>query len=304
MDEKALVEMMIRSVDTVPAEVDVLQLRQISIDELEKRALLFLNTAGEAFNLPLVGGDWISQKERTLIRLPLGARMVVYHASGAMRLVTGLNPMESLFKSAEDRDRLVKLVEDSAERLRIRDLVADNGTLRFERLWQIKAAAADRDNKAAEPVLCRAVGTYRHVVGELPVWGAASLALKIAGDGALDSVDVQVRATTSEVIERAKVLPPELAARQILQQLSTLVSRSKVSVNDLATPQWMRFGYFSLSKRKGQRLLAPVYASAIELNGRDERQPYLFVVPASEKLYLPLDLQGSEALATRERVVG
>ena len=177
MNHEMLIKKMVDSVEDVPSQAEVIAVRQYSLDDMERRAKRFLATTAEAYSLSLDRSDWVVQQDRTLVRLPLGARAIVYHASGTMKLVTGLNPMESLFKKVEDREKLTELVEETADRLNIREWVRKNESLRFERLWQIKAAAAGREGKVVDPVLCRVVGAYRHFVGELPVWGAASVAI-------------------------------------------------------------------------------------------------------------------------------
>ncbi|WP_157162524.1 hypothetical protein [Cylindrospermum stagnale] len=269
-------------------------MRQHSLDDIEQRAKRFLNIAAEAFSLPIDRRDLSVENDRTLIRLPLGAQLTAYHASGAIQLVTGLNPMESLFEDVEERERLLELVKGTTSRLNIREWVGKNESLNFEQLWQIKAAAADQKGQTVKPVLCRVVGAYRHFVGELPILGAASVAVKLANKGTLDSLTVQVRETIDQVIDRVEILPPEQAARQIFLQLSSRMGESKIPISNIAAPKWMRFGYLSLTKRKAQRLLAPVYLAAIEIEGQEEAQAYLFATPATEKTYLPLSTEGSE----------
>jgi len=302
MNEKELIKKMVDSVERVPSHAEVFAVRQYSLDDMQQRAKRFLATTAEAFNLPLNRSEWVVQEDRTLLRMPLGARAVVYHASGAMKLVTGLNPMESLFKKVEDREWLVKMVEEAAERLKIREWIGKNESLRFERLWQIKAAAADRKGKVVEPMLCRVVGAYRHFVGKLPVWGAASVAIKLANEGTLDSLTVQMRETTGKVIDRVQILSSDQAARRILLQLSSQMGKSKIAVSEVAAPQWLRFGYLSLPNRKAQRLLAPVYVASIGIERQEESQAYIFVTPATEKAYMQTYMQllqsGSEAPPT------
>src|SRR5215208_6345142 len=84
-----------------------------------------------------------------------------------------------------------------------------------------------------EPVPCGLVGAYRHVIGIQPVLGPASVAIKLAGGGALDSVSVQVRETSGERIEWAPIVRPEVAARQVVMQLGSLMGRSKVPFVEL-----------------------------------------------------------------------
>lgn len=300
MEARMLIEKLAAQVPDVPKHADVIMLRQHSVDEIVRRAKRFLSAVGDASRHAMEYGDWVSQPNRTLIRMPLGARAVLYHASGAMELRSGLSPMEALFKEAPDKDSLVKLIEEITSRARISEWLGSNTSLEFERLWYIKAAAAGREGKPLKPVLCRAVGAYRQRVAGLPVWGPASVAVKVAAEGELDSLTLQARETTEKVIERAEILRPEQAARQITSQLYGLMGKSKLNLNEAAKPEWMRFGYFSLPKRKPQRVLAPAYIAAITVKGQ-ESQAYLFTVPATETAYVPLFLAGSEAPPSRFR---
>jgi len=301
MNEKKLIEKMVSSVRDVPSEADIFAVRQYPIDELKRRAKRFLAMAGEAYDLPLSRGDWVEKQDQTIIRLTQGARAVIYHASGAMKLVTGLNPMESLFKGTQKQEQLIKMVEEAADRLNISEWVRKDESLDFERLWKIKACASDRKGETLEPVLCRAIGAYRHFVADLPVWGAASASINLAGEGELDSLTIQMREPTDEVIDRAKIIPPDEAAHQILLQLKTVMGKSKIPVSEVAIPKGLHFGYLSLTKRKVQHVLAPAYVAAIEIDGQEEKQAYLFAASATEKAYLPLCLSGKEATPTSQR---
>lgn len=289
-----LIENLASAAGRVPPEVEILALRQHTLDDMHQRAKRFLAGTEEAFQIPAGRSNLVRGRDQTVIQLALGARAVIYHASGAMKLVAGLSPMESLFKRAEERDRLMRAVDMAAARLGLNGWVGAGESVRFERLWQIKAAAADR-RKTVDPVLCRIVGAYRHFVRELPVWGAASVALKLAGEGVLDFLSIQLRTPSGETIERAKVTPPEVAARQIAVHLEGLMGKSNLNLDESAKPQWVRFGYLSLSKRKPQRVLAPVYMAAISIEGQPESQAYLITTSATERAYLPLGQVAAEA---------
>jgi hypothetical protein len=301
MEYKKLMEKLCACASQVPTHAEVLGLRQHPVDELERRAKSFLSTLGDACSHPMDRGDWITEESRTLIKMPMGARAVLYHASGAMEIHTGLNPMESLFQeNIDDKPYLTKLVESVAARSKLREGLSPNNRLEFERLWLIKAAAGDREGKVVRPVLCRAIGAYRQFVGQLPVLGAASVAVKVAVQGQLDSLSYRIRETTGEVIERAELSRPEQAARQVLRQLQALMGKSKGNLDEAAKVQSFQLGYISLSKRQAQRVLAPAYLAAISIAGQ-ERQAYLFAVPATEVAYLPLSFLGTEAPPTRFR---
>ena len=149
-----------------------------------------------------------------------------------------------------------------------------------------------------DAVLCRAVSAFRHHIEGIPVLGPASVAVQIAGDGVLDSVSTLMRGPTAQVLEKAKVLHPERALRQIGQQLAERFARSKDAVQ-LSSREGLRFGYLSLPKRKSQRLLAPVYVATVEVAHEQERQAFVMVVSATERSYLPLESPGAESLVAQ-----
>lgn len=300
MSEKRFVDRMCADVST-PQQVPVYAVRQYSIEENAKRARRLLALTGEMCNRSLDRVDWRQQADRSVAQLPQGGRMEVFHASGAMRIVTGIPTMEQLFDRIEPKEQLQKLVETAASRLRVADWMGQRETLAFERLWQIKAAAADRNNKAIEPVLCRVIGAYRQSVGGLPVLGGASVAVQLAAGGALDSVSMQLLESSGDPLETAALVPPEQAARQVFAQLESLMGRSKVPVGEIkATTQPLRLGYIHLGKRKAQRLLAPHYVAAIEIDG-EEAQAYQFVVPATQRTFVPLCYAGQQPPAPQLR---
>jgi hypothetical protein len=293
MNEKELIAWLAESAGEIPSHAEVFGVRQYSIEEMTRRARRVLGATGEMCAVSFDRGDWVQQADRTLVRLPFGGRAVMHHASGAMKVVTGLAPMEHLFEKVEPQESLIRFVEVAAERLPIAELVGSRESVRFERLWQIKASATDRERKVVEPVLCRVVGAYRQVVGNLPVWGAAAAAIKLAAGGALDSIAIQVRETSGEPIDWAPVVHPEVAASQIVQQLGGLMGRAKVPFIESVRPRAMHFGYLGLSKRITQRVLAPHYVAFIEIEG-EEAQAYQLVVQATEKTYLPLCQAGKQ----------
>lgn len=295
MSTKQLIERLTKSAGDVPREVEVLAVRQFTPDELQERARRVLATAAETYDRSWDRGDWIETEDRTLIRLTEGARAVVMHASGAMKLVTGLSPMDRPFRKLEEPERLAQVAQETAQKLKLTAWAGERGDLRFERLWQIKAAGGDRNGKITDPTLFRIVGAFRHVAGKLPVWGPASVALKLAGDATLDSLTIQIREPSGEVIDQVRTIPAERGAQDIAQQLSALMGPQDISLDEVAVPQWMHFGYLSLSKRKAQRFLEPVYVALVDVDAKEEAQGYLLVTAAAEKVYQPVCRAGSDA---------
>ncbi|MBI3256545.1 MAG: hypothetical protein HYZ59_02025, partial [Actinobacteria bacterium] len=137
---------------------------------------------------PSQQGCLLWRRGRTLLRLTDGRRAVAYHASGALEFHGGIEPMADLFEEMPDARHLTSLVKKAAGRLDAPYWVGRDERLVFERLWRIKAAAADARANQVSPVLCRAIGAFRHMIGEVPVLGAASMAVQITGSGAYDVV--------------------------------------------------------------------------------------------------------------------
>lgn len=301
MNEKSLIERLNIKIEDIPDQIEVLAVRQFSLDDLDHRIRHLLRVLGENSELNLDRGDWIQKEDCTLIRLYQGARMRIYHPSGAIRLVTGLNPMESIFENMVEKDQLINLVDEVSEQLNISEWVGLNDKLVFEHLWQIKASAADLKGRIIDPILCRVVGTYRHFINRFPILGPASVAIKLADGGKLDSLDILVRESTGEEVDQVQVIHPEQAAQKIISLVSGLMGQKGIQEVEGMKPSSFEFGYLSLPKRKAQQVLAPVYAAGIEIDG-ELTQAYHVVVPASDREFMAMCSYGSEANITHQRV--
>lgn len=298
MDINQLMESLASSFkQELPAELAILELRRSSVDDQQRRLRKLLKGSSEACDQNFERGQWETFDDHTLVRLPEGARAVLYHASGAVKLSSGLAPMEALFKEAQPKQQLADHTAKLLQSLGLHDALGRGETLSFERLWQIKAAATDRSGHQSEPVLCRAIGAFRHHIEGIPVLGPASAALQIAGNGEFDMLSTLLRSPGGEALDRAKPLHPERAVRQLLSQLQAkfeLQRAKQDSPIDFECREGLRFGYLSLSKRKAQRLLAPVYMATIDVTHDKLRQGLILVTAATEKEYLPLNPPGQE----------
>lgn len=296
MDTATLLEKLSAITTEIPGEIDILELRRSSIDELERRLRRMLKIGGEVCDANFERGSWSTLDDRTLVRLPQGALAVLYHASGAVKLTSGRGPMEALFTDIEAKSVHIERAESLLASLGLRETLLGRGeTLTFERLWQTKAAGADPSGKTVDPVICRAIGAFRQHIEGIPVLGPASVAVQMAGGGALDGFSTLVRGPASEVLVRAKVLHPERAVRLIGQQLKERFGSNKGDVK-LESRDGMRLGYLNLPKRKAQRVLAPVYLASIEVTHELESQAFVIAVPATERSYLALDVPGTESV--------
>lgn len=304
MNEQSLIDSLAAACEGQhPNRADVLALRPISQDDVRARANRFVGMIHEVDACSRDHLNFVKHDDRTLVLLAGGARAVVYHASGALQFSAGIAPFQAPFERVEDPEVLTRLLAASAQRLNLGEWAGDNGSLAFERLFQSKGQGADREGQASEPVLFRATGAWRHAIGGIPVLGAASVALTVSGDGALDTLAVRIRPALSEKLDSAVIIAPELAARQVAARLASVLGDAKERLpGDVVTSQTMRFGYLDLGKRKAQRLLAPVFVAQVVLRHRLESQGYVFAVAATERHYLNLPLFGAEAVATRSRV--
>lgn len=303
MNEQTLIDSLASACEgQLPTRADVLALRPFTQDDVRTRARRFVTLVHEADACSHDHAHILTHDDRTQVLLAGGARAVIYHASGALQFSSAIAPFQAPFDKIEEREVLTRLVSEAAQRLNLRDWAGDNGSLAFERLFLSKGQGAERHARASEAVLFRATGAWRHAIAGIPVLGAASVALTIAGAGALDALAVRIRPAVSEKLDSAVIIAPELAARQIAAQLASVLGNAKEKLpGDVIASQSMRFGYLDLGKRKAQRVLAPVFLAQVVLRHRLETQGYVFAVPATERHYLELPLFGTEAVATRSR---
>lgn len=287
----------------VPDAADVILLQQPRRDQLQARArrlIALLQEHGDC--LEGNGSAWHARDDQTVFHLADGARAIVYHASGALRYVSGLAPMASPFDRATGLDELIQRLETRARKLALHDWAGAHGELRFERLFRRLGAGAHSSGTLSGMTLLRAIGAWRQFVGAIPVLGAASGALALAGSGQLDGLRINIRPSNGEVLDRAAIIDPETAAHHVLLRLASLLGQGIEAVPHHAVESaLLQFGYLDLGKRKAQRVLAPAYVARIVLRHRGVRQGYVLAVPATEKPYLELPLFGSEAAVKRER---
>jgi len=287
-----------------PTEADILLLQTPSREQLQARTRQFLSLLRQQDACGREdGGPWKEAGDRTVVHLPDGARATVYHASGALRYASGLAPAEHPFERDIGREALARLVDERAHALALADWAGQDKELRFERLFRTLGSGADREGRQAAPTLFRATGAWRQFVKGLPVLGGASAALRLAGDGSLDSLSIQARQADGEVLERASIIEAEAGARQILWQLSALLGQRDIP-EGLVESASMRLGYLDLGKRKVQRVLAPAYVAQIVLKHRSTRQAYVLAARATQQPYLELPVYGGGAVPTRGRSGG
>jgi hypothetical protein len=179
--------------------------------------------------------------------------------------------------------------------------VPDDESLSFERLWRIRAAGGDREGKVTEPVLCRAIGAFRHFVRDLPVYGRASTTVEIAAGGRLSSASVSLRRFAGDeggkTVAKAKVRTPESAAHDVAARLVQAFGGLEDLKSTRLVPEWFRFGYLSLSRRHTQGLLAPFYIASVVVEREYEASAHVIAVPGSDEQFIRLP-RGRRSAAT------
>jgi hypothetical protein len=235
-----------------------------------------------------LGGD----ATRTVLSGQGRERAVVFHRSGAFVVKLGIPAHERLFTDDPGDEELIGLVEQTFDRLGLRTLIPEEDQLSFERLWRVKAAGWDRAGRSSEPVLCRAIGAYRHFVHGLPVYGRASVLIELTGDGDLASVGMSMRRLADdgggEIVAEAPVRPARDAAEEAAEEMV----RAFGGLDDLRGTRLVadsfRFGYFSFGRRREQDVLAPFYIATVAVDGADERSAHMVVVRGSADKYLQI----------------
>jgi len=277
--------------DPVPDTVEVLDLAAPSAEESERRTERLLESFGDISGIHVGVREREQSDARTVLRLSNGGRAVTFRASGALIIKAGFEPFADLFDSDPGDEELTATLDGLHEKLGLTSLVPAEDQLNLERLWRIMAAGGDPKGAFSDSVLCRAVGAYRHVVRDLPVYGRASSTLEITGAGRLASLSISTRRFADDgggaVIAKVLSRGPGDAAREVAERLARALDQE-----DRATlePKFFRFGYLSLSRRRPQSLLAPVFVAAVTVNGSEEqeRSAHLIAVAGSEELFLRL----------------
>ncbi|MFC2169957.1 hypothetical protein ACFLRM_05275 [Acidobacteriota bacterium] len=283
--KKAIVEKAQHHRDSVP----VFRIVHQPMKSLEKEAVdLALRYAadhgikGARFSLK-------KEQERTIIQLPEDSRLQFFHASGAMIAESGWNPFSRIISNnAEDIDQksLIKQAHEVVHRLKL-DRCRENEQLRFDRLWKIKASGVTRQGKQGAVNLIRVVGAFRRYLNDLPVWGCASVFIKLAEKGQVDSLGIDWRPVSEDPIDEADIIDPGEGAKRILEELQITRLDNPFTLEDFEI-EFFTLSYFSLPKRRQQTIMQPVWIALLRDRVHSERITslnHLAVVPAANSPY-------------------
>ncbi len=252
-----------------------------SLDELERSAARLANrVAGHKEDSK---SRLRRSKGRSDLLLGDGFRARAYHPSGAIAVKAGLSPMEHLIGEKTDKIALTEASVATAKRLGLDTTGFPGENLAFERLWQIKAAGINRDRVRGREVVCRVIGAFRRYLGDLPVWGRASVVVELAGGNKIGGVGVDWRRVDTKPIDRAKVIDPERAAHAIVADLNGRLPGGEFGDKDFEVTMFS-LGYISLPKRRAQGTFAPVYVAMLERHGWSTMN-HVVMVNGSERVY-------------------
>jgi hypothetical protein len=287
-----LAEQLASLVDDVPDTVDVVQLVPPRVDTVHKRLEDFASTVAERAGIELRQPSIETQKLRTVLRVPGHLRAVGFHASGAMSVNLALAPFDRTFQSDPGDDDLAALAQRAREELGLDRFVPDGDELSPERLWRIKAAGGGEKGEMTEPILCRAVGAFRHSVRGLPVYGRASATVELAAGGEVASASLSLRRFVGDdagkVVASAAIRRPDVAAGEVAARLVSAFGRAEELKQTRLIAEWFRFGYLSLGRRHTQALLAPFYIASVAAQHEFESSAHVIAVAGSEEQYLRL----------------
>jgi hypothetical protein len=293
--------------DDRPATVDLVELAKLSVGEVERRVLALVDGVSEVAGLDLQRPEIENRAQSTRARLPGELLVRGFHASGAIEAKLAVRPFEDVFDADPGDEQLTALAERALDGLGLRSLLPEQETLTFERLWRIKAAGVDLAGNTSAPVLCRAVGAFRHSVRDLPVLGRASATVRLAAGGRLVSTGLSMRRMAGDdgggTIATVAVRRPDAAAEEVAAR----VARSFGGLEDLGSARIsadsFRFGYLDLGRRKEQAMLAPFYVASVTIEHEHERTAQLVAVAGSDDQYLRLPSAERPAASPRPAVI-
>ncbi|GAA3466617.1 hypothetical protein [Nonomuraea roseola] len=262
----------------------VYELRQPSVTELVERAHQW---GGRVLGTPIDRDapriDLCHRTDSTVIRLPEGGTVKIYHASGAMMIARRLEPVSHTFGSQVDHERVIERATEVIEGLDIPTRPVSGERIEVERLWQINAQGMTQRGDVGKPVVCRVVSAFRRYVDDFPVWGRASVFVKLAANDLVESVGVDWRERITEAVDHVRLIEPNDAVRCVLAELAVNTPGHLPEIDEYE-PELFAVGYFSLPKRRPQGFLQPVYVAALRARG-DTTMSRLVVVPGAVAAY-------------------
>lgn len=226
-----------------------------------------------------------TEDDSILVNLSTDVRMRIFHNSNAVIIKRKMRPLEHLIKEKLEIKQLYAIAINAMKKLDLDKFRMPSEQIEFESLWQVKTDSINIE-KIREPAeLCRIIGTFRRHINKIPVYGRASIFIKIAGEDLIESVGIDWRPINENPINEVKITNPEIAAEKILKELNSFIPNKMITFDDYE-PEFFYLGYCSMPKRQKQNYMQPVYFAMFRslVSGWHRG----IVVPASNHVFEPL----------------
>lgn len=259
----------------------VYSIRELSDTEKEERAKYYASK--------FMGGKSIQSfsshrdDDSTLVSLPWNTTMEIFHNSDTVIIEKKLNPFEYTIKKNLELENLIEIAVNVMKKLELDKYRLAFEHAELEKLWEIKASGITIENKKLPVILCRIVGAFRRYINEIPVYGGASIYIKIAEDDLVESIGIEWRQINEKPNAEAKVIRPEDAAEKILKELGPSFPHSTVTTQDYE-PEIFALGYYSRPKNQHQNYMQPVYIAILKSLGLSKWNQKI-IIPATNPVY-------------------
>lgn len=165
-------------------------------------------------------------KNTTTIDLPQNTKIRIYNNSNAMIIKKIMDPFDNIFTDKVDLEQVKQRIIEVMKKLELDKWGSDLEQVEGERLWKIKASATTIAEKVKVPeVLCRVVGAFRRYINKVPVYGRASVFIKVAGNNVVQSAGIDWRTIKTEPVDEIKIIDPDEAAELIFLMLELVYQK-------------------------------------------------------------------------------
>jgi hypothetical protein len=269
-------------------QVPVFRIEQPSAEDSVKQACALATRVWPQF------GDCKFRPEHlgdvvTLIRLPDDGHVRIFHPSGA---ITGLMRPKAARKllAPDERKANRKPLVDLARRMAtaISKLHAGpDDELRFESRWEMKGQGVTIKGKKGPVSLFEVLGAFRRYLHGLPVLGRASVHVGVGGDSQVTRWGIDWRRVWPAPFAQTEVVPPEEGAKRVLNDLWWRRPERPFTLKDFE-PKSFTLGYLSLSRRRAQFVMQPVWLAVLAPSGVAS-MGHVIAVPAAPQAFEPID---------------
>ena len=292
--KQELLEKLSNFKETIP----VYSIRNLSYKEMEKNAKYYADQFIEEDSHEYFKSSIQQDEASTIINLPNDTKMRIFYNSNTMIIKRKLKPFDHLIEDAFDKKQLTEVAINTMKRLDLDKNRLSFEQVEFERLWQIKASGITIEKKIAPVILCRIVGAFRRYINQIPVYGKASIFVKISGNNLIESVGIDWRQIEEKSIDDVKINNPESAAELILRNLNSYSPSMAVTSQDYK-PEFFSLGYFSMPKKQQQNYMQPVYVAMFKSVGWTSLNR-LITIPATNDVYEPICRTPSAFISTNQ----